>query len=75
MDRNHFGKLFKKLLVIFIPYLLMNLLSCHGLTKNINYTVIYKCPSRMLEYYFPKGFVVLEQNPNDLKIIANEAKK
>ena len=75
MDRDYFRKLFDKLLGKVIPDLLMNLLSCNAFTKNINYTVIYKCPSRMLEYYFPKGFVVLEQNPNDLKIISNEAKQ
>ena len=29
----------------------------------------------MLEYYFSKEFVVLELNPNNLKIIANKAKQ
>ena len=29
----------------------------------------------MLEYYFSKGFVVLECNSNNLKIIANEERK
>ena len=29
----------------------------------------------MLEYYFSKGFVVLELNSNNLKIIANEEKQ
>ena len=29
----------------------------------------------MLKFYFPKGFVVLEQNSNNLKIISDEAKK
>ena len=56
MDRNYFGKLFDKLLDIYIPDLLMNLFLCHGFMKNINSTVILKCLSRMLEYYFSKGF-------------------
>ena len=29
----------------------------------------------MLEYYFSKGFVVLERNSNNLKITDNEAKQ
>ena len=29
----------------------------------------------MLEYYFSKGFVVLERNSDNLKMIANEEKK
>ena len=34
-----------------IPYLLMNLMSCRGFLKNINYSVILKCSKSMLEYY------------------------
>ena len=43
--------------------------------KNLNYTVILLCRSRMLEYYFSKGFVMLEYNSNKLIRIANEAKQ
>ena len=75
MDRKYSRKLFDKLLVKFIPDLSMNLLSCHGFMRNINSTVIYKFTSRMLEYYLSKGFVVLECNSNNLKIISNEEKK
>ena len=57
MDRKYLGNSFNKFFGIGIPYLLMNLLSCHGLTKNISYTVILLCPLRMLEYYFPKGLL------------------
>ena len=62
MDRKYLGKLFETLFGKVIPNLLMNLLSCHGFMKNMDYTVIYKCPSWMLEYYFSKWFVVLELN-------------
>ena len=53
----------------------MGLLLCHGFMKNINFTLILSCPSRMLEYYFLKGFVILESNSNKLFIISNEAKQ
>ena len=57
-DRKYFGKLFHKFLGRVIPGLLMNLLTFHGFTKDINWTVVKKCPSWMLEYYFSKVFVV-----------------
>ena len=50
----------------------MNLMSCHGFLKDINYVVILKCPKRMLEYYFLKGFSVLERNDNNLAKLLNE---
>ena len=65
MDRNYLEKLFDKLLGIVIPDLLINLFLFHGFMKNINSTVIKKHPTRMLEYYFSKGFVVLERNYNN----------
>ena len=43
-----------------IPDVLLNLLSCHGFLKNIEYVVILKCPNRVSEYYFNKGFVIFE---------------
>ena len=42
--------------------------------RNINYTFIVLCPSRMLEHYFSKGFGTFEQNSNNLTRIENEAK-
>ena len=53
----------------------MNLMSCHVFLKNINYVVILKCPKRMLEYYFSKGFTILECNYNDLEKLPNDLKK
>ena len=71
MDGKYLVKYFNKFLGIGIPYLLMNLFSCHVFTNNIKYIVILKCPRRMLEYYFSKGFGILERNPNNLKKIPN----
>ena len=34
----------------------MNMLSCHGFINNNDYIVILKCPNRMSQYYFNKGF-------------------
>ena len=75
MDRKYLGKRFNELLVIGIPDLLMKSLYFHGFMKNMNSTAILICPSRMLGYYFYKGFVMLERNSNNLKIIDNEAKQ
>ena len=69
MDIKYLGNIFNKLLGIGIPYLLMNLILCHGFKKKTNSTVILLWPSRMLESYFSKGFVMLECNSNNLTII------
>ena len=53
----------------------MSLLSCRGFMKNINSTIILLCPSWMLEYYFSKGFVMLERNSKNLVVIVNESKQ
>ena len=53
----------------------MNLMSCHGFLKDINYVVILKCPKRMLEYYFLKGFNILECNYNNLAKLPNDIKQ
>ena len=50
---------YNKLFGIGIPDLLLNMLSCHGFLKNSDSVVILKCPNRMSEYYFNKGFVKL----------------
>ena len=67
-------KIFDKILGIGIPYLLMNLISCYEFLRNINSVVILKCPKIMLEYYFSKGFNILECNVNNLAKIPNEVK-
>ena len=45
---KHRNKSYDKILVIGIPDLLINLMSCHGFLNNINYVVVLKCPKRML---------------------------
>ena len=67
-------KTFNIILGIGIPDLLMNLIFCHGFLKNINYIVILKFPKRILEYYFSKGFTILECNVNNLAKIPNDVK-
>ena len=52
-----------------IPDILLNFLSCHGFSKNNESVVILKCPNRMSEYYFNKGFVIFECDEENLKTI------
>ena len=40
---KHVNKNYDKILGIGIPYLLMNLMSCHGFLKNKDSVVILKC--------------------------------
>ena len=42
-----------------IPDILLNMLSYHGFLNNNESIVILKCPNRMSEYYFNKGFIQL----------------
>ena len=68
-------KKINRILSIGIPYFLMNLLSCHGFLTNIDSIVILKCPKRMLEYSFSKGFGILECNFDNLEKLINEVKQ
>ena len=68
------GKSFDRILGIGLPYLLMNLMSCHVLLKTINSFVVLKCLKRMLEYYFSKGLAILECNVNHLAKFPNDVK-
>ena len=58
---------YDNLLGIGIPDLLLNLLSCHGFSKNNEFVAILKCPHRMSEYYFNKGFVIFKYDEETLK--------
>ena len=64
---KHKTKSYDKILGIGITYLLMNLISCHGFSRNKNSAVILKCPKRMLEYYFSKIFTLVEYNTKKLE--------
>ena len=72
---KHGGKGFDRILNIGIPYLLMNLIFCHGFLKNMNTVVILKFLKRVLEYYFSKGFTILEWNDNNLEKIPKEVEQ
>ena len=72
---KHGDKCFDRMLGIGITDLLMNFMSCHGIFKNINSVVVLKLPKRMLEYYFSKGFIILECNYNNLAKITNDVKQ
>ena len=74
MDSKYAEKDYKMILGIGIPDFLMNLFQCHGLSNNIKYIVILKCPKSLLEYYFSKGFGILKQNSNILTKIPNLVK-
>ena len=50
---------YNELLAIGIPEGLMNLVSCHGLTKKPNLTVILVCQSCLMNYYLSKVFVII----------------
>ena len=58
-----------------IPDILLNMLSCHGFLNNNDSIVILKCPNRMSEYYFNKGFIELtcdEDHLNKLTLLVEQ---
>ena len=69
---------FNILLGIFIPELLLNLVSCHGFMKKPNSTMILNYLSCLINIYLAKGFYIIENGskqlvklPNDVKLIIN----
>ena len=50
-----------------IPDIFMNMLSCQGFINNNDSIVILKCPNRMSQYYFNKGFIQLPRDEDHLK--------
>ena len=65
---KHLNKKYDNVLGFGIPDLLMIFLSCHGFLKNNDSVVVLKCPNRMFEYYFNKGFIIFdcgEKNQKD----------
>ena len=64
---KHYDTDYDNVLGIGIPDLLLNLLSCHGFSKNNKCVVILKYTHRMSEYYFNKGFVIFECDEENLK--------
>ena len=58
-----------------IPYILLNMLSCHGFLNNNESIVILKCPNRMSEYYFNKGLIESTCDEDNLNILPLSAKQ
>ena len=71
---KHINKKYDNVFRFVIPYLLMNVLSCHGFLKNNDSVVILKCPNRMFEYYFNKGFIIFDCDKNNLERLPSEIK-
>ena len=70
---------YNELLGIGILEVLINHISCHGFTKNVNSTVILVCQSHLVNFHLSKGLVILEHNskqlisdPNDTKLRTHE---
>ena len=72
---KHEEKNYDTILEIGIPYLLMNLMFCHGFLKNKDPVVILKCPKRMLEYYFSKLFTYFDCSIINLGKLPTEVKR
>ena len=64
---KHDDKDYNNLFGIGIPDILMNMVSCHGFINNNDSIVILKCPNRMSQYYFNKGFTEVECDKEHLK--------
>ena len=57
LKTRHKNKDYDNLFGIGIPDIFMNMLSCQGFLNNNESIVILKCPNRMSQYYFNKGFI------------------
>ena len=62
------------LLDIGIPEVLMNLVSCHGLMKKPNSTVILNCQYRLVNYYLSEGFIIIRHSSKQLGSVLNDVK-
>ena len=67
MRYKHLDKDYYNVLGFVIPDLLFNFLSCRGFSNNNESVVILKCPHRMSEYFFNKGFVTFDCDEENLK--------
>ena len=67
LSSKHDGMDYNNLFGIGIPYILLNMLSCHGFLKIDDSIVILKCPNIMSEYYFNKGFFELICDEDQIK--------
>ena len=66
---------YNEFLGIWIPKVLMNLISCHEFIKEIHSTIIVLCHTWLMEYYLAKVLIILEHNSKNLSSVHNEAKQ
>ena len=71
LKTRHEDQDYNNLFGIGIPDLFMKMLSCQGFINNNDSIVIMKCPNRMSQYYFNKGFTQLKCDEDHLKKITN----
>ena len=71
----HEDQEYNNLFGIGIPDIFINMLSCQGFINNNEYIVILKCPNKMSQYYFNKGFIQLKCDKDHLKKIPEMSKK
>ena len=67
LKTKHEGMDYDNLFGIVIPEIFMNMLSCQGFINNNESIVILKCPNRMSQYHFNKGFTQLKWDEDHLK--------
>ena len=69
LKTKHENMDYENLFGIGIPDIFLNMLSCQGFLKNNESIVIFKCPNRMSEYCFNKGFIQLTWDEDHLKTL------
>ena len=75
LKTRHEDQDYDNLFGIGIPDIFMNMLSCQGFINNNDSIVILKCPNRMSQYYFNKGFNQLKCDKDHLKKIPELVKE
>ena len=71
LKTRHEDQDYDNLFVIGIPDIFINMLSCQVFINNNDYIVILKCPNRMSQYYFIKGFTQFKCDEDHLKKFLN----
>ena len=68
---KHADRDYNNLFGIGIPDILMNIVSCHGFINSKDSIMILKCPNRMSQYYFNKGFTEILCDEEHLKKLSD----
>ena len=74
-DKLFEDKSYYELIIIGIPSMLMNIISCHGFMRNTNSTDISVCRYLLVSYYLEKGLVIREYNSKNLISVPNDVKQ